>query len=89
MINQLQAWLLYGDLFDSNNEFFIKKTGSSDVSNPFDTYSLQSGMLPSFIPPLIGEMILNIGQTVLFLRLRPNVVGTYKPFSFFFYKYVI
>ncbi|KAK6617204.1 hypothetical protein RUM44_005535 [Polyplax serrata] len=69
---QMSGWLLYGDLVDGNQEFFIHESSlSSKDGTPFERYSLNCCMLPTHIDIALASKILQVGQTVLFLRSNP------------------
>lgn len=72
LLTQLQAWLLDGEIVDTRNEFFIQKREKNLQNTPFKDYCLNSTRLPSFIKPIVAEKILNVGQTVLYLRSGPD-----------------
>lgn len=75
LYRQLSEWLLYGDLKDRFNEFFIQRnsqTSGEAEFTPFEEYSINCQMLPNHIGLPLAEKILNVGQTVLFLRSNPE-----------------
>ena len=80
-INCCVRWILYGDLRDPFNEFFISmreapvtsdasSSSSSHVLNMWvDTYQLRSHMLPSFLSLNLANKILVIGKSINFIHL--------------------
>lgn len=75
LFSQITNWLLYGDLVDSYDEFFIHQSPVQLVnedSTPFEEYCVNLDMLPSHISLSLAEKILNVGQMVLFLRSNPE-----------------
>lgn len=74
--HQISCWIIYGQLVDTYDEFFIKENLSDDDwCTPFEKFSLNHTMLPKFVTVSSAERILNIGQTVLFLRSNPYVTS--------------
>lgn len=73
---QISCWLLYGDLIDSHQEFFIHESSlKTNDSTPFEKYSLNCSMLPNHIDVPLAGKILRVGQTVLFLRSNPEYLN--------------
>jgi gamma-tubulin complex component 3 len=72
LYNMLSRWILYGDLQDPYEEFFVgihRNTASMTFNVWLDTYYLRNAMLPSFIPLSLAIRILVIGKTINFIRL--------------------
>jgi Gamma tubulin complex component N-terminal len=73
--NMISRWILYGDLQDPYEEFFVGmnrvvSTPSNLTPNVWlDTYFLRHAMLPSFLPLSLALRILVIGKTINFIRL--------------------
>lgn len=70
-------WILYGELQDPYNEFFIGCRGSSTSTKALsfndqqlwnDVYFIRSNMLPTFIPLALAKQIFLIGKSINFLR---------------------
>lgn len=71
LFSQLLSWLLYGDIADTRKEFFIQVTSPNSPS-PFEKFSISQVLLPRFIRAEVADQILTVGQTVSFLRSRPE-----------------
>ncbi|KAK6204528.1 spindle pole body component [Scheffersomyces amazonensis] len=61
----LQAWLINGELIDSNNEFFIKFDLEKDEFN--DIIQFLPARIPKFIHKNLGVKIYQIGKMIIFL----------------------
>lgn len=72
------SWVLHGELKDPYREFFIATAGSGARFDQFDSssadfvwhsyYSLQSSMLPAFIPHKLATKILVVGKSINFMK---------------------
>ncbi|XP_065334196.1 gamma-tubulin complex component 4 isoform X2 [Cloeon dipterum] len=85
-LKQLSVWLIYGELFDTE-QFFITKDQREDipgevemvhinsVANMYTAYSvfkMNPSQLPSYIPSSLALDILYIGQTVVMIKQKPS-----------------
>ncbi len=75
-------WVLYGELHDPFQEFFIGANNSLTVNGSnnggragaginvwTDIYFLRASMLPSFVPESLAKRILVIGKTINFIQI--------------------
>jgi hypothetical protein len=68
-------WVLFGDLKDPYQEFFVsKRVGSTSVDETkfniwLDAYHLRQSMLPAFLSLHLATKILVIGKSINFIRL--------------------
>lgn len=80
LYNMITRWILYGDLQDPYEEFFVGmnrmiSTPSNLTPNVWlDTYFLRHGMLPTFLPLSLALRILVIGKTINFIRLCMSTI---------------
>jgi hypothetical protein len=83
MMNQIIAWLLYGEIIDKNGEFFIhrvtfepthkfkfnnKNVRQVDITD-WEMYTIENSMIPTnFIKQSIAGKILFIGKSTKILK---------------------
>jgi hypothetical protein len=83
LINQVMAWLLYGEIIDRNGEFFVhrvtfepnckfkfnnKNIRQVDITD-WETFTIENSMIPkSFLKPSTAGKILFIGKSTKILK---------------------
>ncbi|CAG9564079.1 unnamed protein product [Danaus chrysippus] len=75
-INQLCTWLLYGDLRDPYEEFFIYKTKKNDVSDTFLSTPSSSNTCDKSLVSTLQQTPLDCGYNI-----NPNMIPYYIPLS--------
>lgn len=83
LFTMLRKWLLYGEITDQTDEFFIEQR-AVPLSQLWEArYTLREAMLPCFLPRRLALEILNVGKTLNFIRhccsdmewnLRPKIL---------------
>ncbi|EFJ34488.1 hypothetical protein SELMODRAFT_438859 [Selaginella moellendorffii] len=68
LFEMVRRWVLEGEVDDLYGEFFILAQPVKAEALWREGYSLQSGMLPSFIPEPLAQRILRTGKSINFLR---------------------
>lgn len=69
LYSYLTQWVLDGDLKDPHKEFFILLNPTPATNIWTETYTLKAASIPSFIPVLLAQKMLNIGKSINFIKL--------------------
>lgn len=70
-------WIIYGELTDAHEEFFIaKRSDKSQSTNIWhDLYYVRNRMVPTFLPVALANKILVIGKSINFVLSYRLVLG--------------
>ena len=74
-------WILYGELYDPYDEFFVGAKTGVVLSMWQDTYFLRTQTLPSFLPKSLAMKVLIIGKSINFIRACIPKLPTVKSVS--------
>lgn len=74
-------WILYGELYDPYDEFFVGAKTGVVLSMWQDTYFLRTQTLPSFVSKSLAMKVLIIGKSINFIRACIPKLPTVKAIS--------